>query len=346
MGMLKRAVGGSAGAFAIGIVNAVNTNPELLKCEMNGLLTAGLTAAQMNLSLSPAIGHASIVPFSKNIPLEKDKNGKVTKWGKKYVAQFIVQVRGLQNLALRTNQYIYLNDFAVYASQTVIDNQMTGVPTVTGIMDTRERITHYGAYLKLTSGYEHAIVWTVEEILQWGKDYSPTYDKSKGEFNPKSKWVTNFDGQARKTVMKFLINHHGVISERDKAFLDAVDERPINAGPNLGELAPYDEIEGEVSDAETHTEADNLKALDFEQEEKEPAPVIADADRPGFITPALCVELGLSENEFSAVNMLKGLGIGQKTTASAALPFIRKYRAAKDGGKSSKEAYVIALNNQ
>jgi hypothetical protein len=74
--------------------------------------------------------------------------------------------------------------------------------------------------------------------------------------------------------------------------------------------------------------------------------IIADADRPGFITPALCVELGLSENEFSAVNMLKGLGIGQKTTASAALPFIRKYRAAKDGGKSSKEAYVIALNNQ
>ena len=72
--------------------------------------------------------------------------------------------------------------------------------------------------------------------------------------------------------------------------------------------------------------------------------VILDADRPGKITPALCVELKLSENEFAAKNMLRGLKFLQSTLAADALPIIRIYRAERDNGATEAEAYAIALD--
>lgn len=71
---------------------------------------------------------------------------------------------------------------------------------------------------------------------------------------------------------------------------------------------------------------------------------ILDADRKGTITIPLILELGLTDNEFSARNMLKAFSFTEQTPAAQALPVIRKYRAFKDSGKmTTKEAVEAAL---
>jgi hypothetical protein len=82
------------------------------------------------------------------------------------------------------------------------------------------------------------------------------------------------------------------------------------------------------------------------QAEPKPAPgqsVITEAGSyVGNVDPALLVKLGLSENVPAAGQLLTKLKLaGHK--AAEALPIIRKYRAARDAGKSSDEAAAIAL---
>jgi len=174
--MFLRAAGKQAGNYVISILNAATANPAILKCKPQTVINAGLTAANMSLSLSPALGQASIQPYKKNIPLRKDAKGKVIEWGEEWNAEFSPMVRGYKTMALRTGMYNRLNDFAVYEGQQVVLNQMACFPTVEGQMNINKPITHYGAYLKLNSGYEHCIIWEIEKVLDWAKKYSPTYD--------------------------------------------------------------------------------------------------------------------------------------------------------------------------
>jgi len=250
--MFVRAAGKHAGNFVISILNAATANPQILKCEARTVINAGLTAANMGLSLSPSLGQGSIQPYKKSYPLKKDGRGKVTEWGEKWSAEFAPMVRGYKAMALRTRMYVHLNDFAVSANQKVIQDQVAGVDRLEGGFDAREKITHYGAYLKLVDGYEHCIIWPVEKILEWGMEYSPTYDKKanngQGAFNPKSRWVTHFDEQARKTVMKYLIKHHGIISEKDQALLDAAESNVELTEAVTGEAYEEQPIDGKVDE--------------------------------------------------------------------------------------------------
>jgi hypothetical protein len=82
------------------------------------------------------------------------------------------------------------------------------------------------------------------------------------------------------------------------------------------------------------------------QAEPKPAPgqsVITEAGSyVGNVDPALLVKLGLSENVPAAGQLLTKLKLaGHK--AAEALPIIRKYRAARDAGKTTDEAAAIAL---
>jgi hypothetical protein len=70
---------------------------------------------------------------------------------------------------------------------------------------------------------------------------------------------------------------------------------------------------------------------------------ILDVDRKGAVTPALLVELKLSENEFSAKNALHALKFTSKTPAAEALPIVRKYRANRDAGMTTEDAAEDAL---
>lgn len=69
---------------------------------------------------------------------------------------------------------------------------------------------------------------------------------------------------------------------------------------------------------------------------------VADIERKGNVTPQMLVELKLSEDIASASGVLTKMKLAGKTAAYA-LPFIRRYRALRDSGKTSAEAAVEAF---
>lgn len=216
MKRFEQACGQKAGAVVVNIVNAANLNPEIYECEPPSVITAALNAATINLSLAPGLGQAAILPFKKNKKVGNE-------WVTTKRAQLVIMVRGVKELAMRSNKYRVLNPFKVFEGQEVEEDQMTGRMKIIG-KPISDKIIGHGAYLLLVNGYEAFVYWTVEKILEHAKRYSPTWDNQKKEFNSKSRWVTHFDEQCEKTVVKDLIMNHGVISEGDRAMLNKIDD--------------------------------------------------------------------------------------------------------------------------
>ena len=262
-GVMKKfeiACGKQAGSVMINIINAANTNPQIWDCEPNTVISAALNAASLNLSIAPGLGQACILPFKKSW---KDGN----EWRSESRAQLVVMLRGVKQMAMRTNKYRVLNAFKVYQGQTWVEDQRTGVGYPDGPIADKSKVIGYGAYLKLFNGYEASVYKTTEEVLAHGKKYSPTFDKKNGRFQDKSRWVTDFDEQALKTVMKDLIMNHGEISETDRAVLEQV-ESDKEGGPVWPDDPDDSEtFEGETSSAlEAKSEPEIMKSLGYEED--------------------------------------------------------------------------------
>jgi len=266
----EQAAGAKAGAVIINIINAANANPEIWECEPQTVVTAALNAATIGLSLAPGLGQAAILPFRKNTKVGD-------KWETTKRAQLVIMVRGVKDLAMRTNKYRTLNDFRLYEGQEIVEDQMTGRKTIKG-KRTNDNVIGYGAYMQLFSGYEHTVYWPKEKVIAHAQEYSPTFNKKENKFSSGSRWVTKFDEQAAKTVIKDLIMNHGTISENDRALLKTIDDER-EPGFELPFTEEPEVVDGEMKDAapeekrERPTQAENLAALGFGDEPKQaPAP--------------------------------------------------------------------------
>lgn len=219
--------GKDAGSVMINVINAANSNPEIWDCDPNTVITSALNAAAMNLSLVPGLGQATILPYNKN----KKINGQ---WVSEKRAELVPMVRGIKAMALRTGKYKILNEFMLFEGQTWVADQMTGLGRIEG-EKASEQVIGYGAFLRLTNGYEATVYMTADEVMEHAKKFSPTYNKKENVFYPNSRWISEFDQQALKTVMKRLIKHKGVISDRDRKLLDELDGETAEASPEWSE---------------------------------------------------------------------------------------------------------------
>ena len=246
----EMACGQQAGSVMINIINAANMNPQIWDCEPQTVITAALNISAMGLSLAPGIGQACILPFNKNKKIGND-------WITEKRAQAVIMLRGVKALAMRTNKYRVLNAFPVYFGQEWIEDQRSGIGKPEGPIKDKKQIIGYGAYLQLYNGYEATVYKTHDEILAHAQQYSPTYDKKAGVFKNGSRWLTHFDEQALKTVMKDLIMNHGEISEKDRAALDTVENAATEAGSDW-ETVKDEEIE----------HSDIVESVEISDEEK------------------------------------------------------------------------------
>lgn len=184
-----------AAAFTSALLNIWNNNDQLQQCDPRSIMGAAGLAATVDLSLTPSLGQAYIVPYkSKGV----------------YRAQFQIGKRGLVQLAHRTGKYVALHAGKVYDGELKGFDPFTGTP-IQGdkVSDT---VAGYIAYMKLDNGFEKWVYMTVAEIEAHAEKYSQSYraDKSKGWSS--SPWTTNFDAMAEKTVLKKLLNAWGVLS--------------------------------------------------------------------------------------------------------------------------------------
>lgn len=204
-------VGPHGGAWITSIINAANLNPTIWECEPVSVITAGLNAATLRLSLDPSTGQAAILPFNTKV------NGKYIK-----KAVFVPMVRGLKQLALRTGQYRYINATQVYEGEEIREDRMSGIQYLEGKRTSDDVIGYYAAF-ELMNGYQSTIYMPVGEIMEHAERYSPSFDKRNKKFYPNSLWIKDFPAMAKKTVLRLLLMRDGLLDPGVRDVLDSLD---------------------------------------------------------------------------------------------------------------------------
>jgi len=140
--------------------------------------------------------------------------------------------------------------------------------------DNREKlpVVGYIAYFKLTNGFEKMLYKTTEELKEHALKYSQTY-ASKNEYVKKnSKWETDFDAMAQKTVLKLLLSKYAPLSVEMQSAVK-YDQAVIREGKdNTEEIAYVDnEQQAQAKDisAEQQSKAANILAKAFDKDKAE-----------------------------------------------------------------------------
>lgn len=203
--------------FTTSMMSAVNQNVMLQDCEPWSVLTAGITAASMDLPVEPGLGYAYIIPYW-------DNKNRIQK------AQFQLGAKGFMQLALRTGAYKTVNVTDVRETEYKGLDRLTGEIKFKWFKSEEARLKRpiigYVAYIELTSGFKKSLYMTVDDLKAHAKKYSKQYQKGSGQ------WADltggGFDYMSRKTVLKLLISKHGITTTQlQKALLAdqaAIDE--------------------------------------------------------------------------------------------------------------------------
>jgi recombination protein RecT len=191
------------GQFVSNLTALVANKTELQECEPYTLMFAALKATALNLPIEPALGMAHVIPY-------KNKKKGVTE------AQFQLGYKGFQQLALRTGQYKIINTTEVRQGEIGKRNRLTGEIEFCFIENEAERlkapIIGYVNYFRLLNGFESTFYMSREEAEAHALRYSQTYKSTTSYIKEQSKWTTDFDAMAMKTVIKLNISKNGVLS--------------------------------------------------------------------------------------------------------------------------------------
>lgn len=191
------------GAFVSNVTALVANNVNLQECEPFTVMFAALKATALNLPIEPSLGMAHVIPY-------KNKKRGVTE------AQFQIGYKGFQQLALRTGQYKRINTTEVREGEIGKRDRLTGEIEWHWIDDDAKRlqtpIVGYVNHFQLLNGFESTFYMSKEEMNAHALRYSQTYKSKESFIREQSKWTTDFDAMAMKTVIKLNLSKNGVLS--------------------------------------------------------------------------------------------------------------------------------------
>lgn len=208
-------MGKRAAAFITSVLQITSQNEMLSTADPVSIYQSAAVAATLDLPLNNNLGFAYIVPYNS-----KQKDGS---W--KVVAQFQIGAKGFKQLALRSGQFVKINDTDVRDGELKHYNRLTGEIEFEWIQDVKLRLTKpiigYASYFELLNGFEKIYYMTVDELTSHGLRFSQTYKKGFGL------WKDDFDGMARKTVIKLNLSKNAPLSvEMQKAVI--ADQAVVN----------------------------------------------------------------------------------------------------------------------
>lgn len=196
--------------FVAEISTVVSNNPVLQSCQPNSIISAGLLAQSVNLSLAPTLGFCYVVPYGNK-------------------AQFLISWKGLVQLALRTGEYLRIGVREVHKGEHIGQDKFGEDEFKFDHKYDKEEVVGYFAYFELKNGYSHQIYWTKEQCEEHGKRYSVAYQKNAKAMN---RWRDDFSGMSMKTVLKQLISKWGIMStEMQKVIIN--DQTSINENGSI-----------------------------------------------------------------------------------------------------------------
>lgn len=193
-------LGERSAQFISSLVTLVNADKGLQQAMFEAPMTviqSGLKAASFDLPIEPSLGFSHIVAF---------KNGKTGKME----ATFIPGYRGLIQLCLRTGAYERIPDAVdVREGELVKYDRLTGDCEFNWVDDEDERdqlpIIGYAGFFRLKNGAEKTLYMTKKQIEAHERK------NRKGQYMGKV-WRDDFDSMAKKTVIRRLISHYGLMS--------------------------------------------------------------------------------------------------------------------------------------
>lgn len=176
------------------IVNLVNSDTNLKKCEPMSVIASCMVAATMDLPVDKNLGYAWVVPYGTK-------------------AQFQMGYKGYIQLALRTGQYKAINVVEIREGELINWNPLSEEVEIDFIQRKSDKVIGYAGYFKLLNGFEKTVYWSKEEVEAHAKKFSKTYSFKNGV------WQTDFDSMAKKTVLRNLLSKWGILSiEMQKAY--------------------------------------------------------------------------------------------------------------------------------
>lgn len=261
--MVLTSLRGKADEYFRNIASAVANSADLQKCDPVTLICGGLQAAQLSLPLGSGLGFAYLIPFKNN------KKGI-------YEAQFQLGYKGLVQLAIRSGLFAEINCGEVYEGELSDFNRIAGTFKLNGERKS-DKIVGYFAYFRLNNGetedkcFRKSLYMTAEEVQKHALRYSQTYGSQYDSTRNSSKWTTDFDAMAKKTVLKLLLSRYAPMSVeiqtatasdqaviREDGVLDYVD----NAQPETPDALPQSEAAAEEAQAAADKVAAAVSASD------------------------------------------------------------------------------------
>lgn len=176
------------------IVNLVNSDTNLKKCEPMSVIASCMVAATMDLPVDKNLGYAWVVPYGTK-------------------AQFQMGYKGYIQLALRTGQYKAINVVEIREGELINWNPLSEEVEIDFTQRKSDKVIGYAGYFKLLNGFEKTVYWSKEEVESHAKKFSKTYSFKNGV------WQTDFDSMAKKTVLRNLLSKWGILSiEMQRAY--------------------------------------------------------------------------------------------------------------------------------
>lgn len=227
---LRQVLGKNATGFVTSLTSIVSNNASLQMCEPLSLMYVGIKAAALNLPLDPNLGFAYAIPYNNR------KAGKTE-------AQFQIGYKGFVQLAIRSGQFKAINVTDVREGEYQGEDLLTGELRLAQI-DGREqlKVVGYAAYMRLVNGFSKPLYWSVEKVEAHARQYSQTYGSDKDYIRRQSKWATDFDAMAKKTVLKMLLSKYAPLSiemrdamQADQAVFTAEGEGKYLDNPDTAE---------------------------------------------------------------------------------------------------------------
>lgn len=255
--------------FTASIVSAVQTTPALADCTNRSILSAALLGESLKLPPSPSLGFFYMMPFKNNKTHTTE-------------ASFLLGYKGYVQLAIRSGQYSKIVASEVKEGEIKGFNPITEEFELSPVTDMVEReklpVVGYYAMIELTNGFRKELYWSKEKMEAHATQYSQGYRSDKKNRTAYTFWSKDFDGMAKKTLLRQIISKWGIMSiEMERAFtadMAVIDDDGQYRYPD-NEIDIKADVQSDIDE--------NANTIEFDDVIEADAEVVEDGEIPTFL---------------------------------------------------------------